>query len=213
MFHLNTITMKTRHIIAAVTMFLFSQAIHAQETFRLDPETSKITIEGTSSMHDWEMEVTEILALMKVKKEKSRIDNITAVEITIPTEALKSKNSLMDKKTYNALRSDKHEKISFTLNDVNNLSNSGQTLTGTALGTLSVAGLSKTVSIPFRGEIKKDLAIQLKGTEKINMKDFNISPPTAMMGTMKTGEEVTVHFDVLFRPETVYSEMVLPGKN
>jgi polyisoprenoid-binding protein YceI len=204
--------MKTRHIIAAVTMFLLSQSIQAQETFRLDPKTSKITIEGTSSMHDWEMEVTEIQALMIVKKEETNIDNITAVEITIPTEALKSKNSLMDKKTYSALRSDKHEKISFTLNDVNSLSFNGTALTGTAMGTLFIAGQTQTVSIPFSGEVKKDQTIQVKGSEAINMKDFNISPPTAMLGTMKTGEEVTVRFDVVFQPETVYSGLV-PGTN
>jgi hypothetical protein len=59
--------MKTRHIILTVSMFLFSQTLLAQSTFKLDPKTSSITIEGTSSAHDWEMSATVMDASMKVK--------------------------------------------------------------------------------------------------------------------------------------------------
>ena len=230
--------MKTRYFILTAAVFLFSQAIYAQTTFRMDPKNSQITIEGTSSVHDWEMQVTEMHGVMKLKiegakigetrtgeakigatrtedsqKVNTQIGDITAVNLTIPSKALNSKNSLMDKKTYSALKSEKYETISFTLKQVNNLSSNGTSIAGSAVGTLSVAGQSKQVILPFRGELENNQTIRFKGEEKINMKDFNISPPTALMGTMKTGEEVTVHFDVLFRPETVYSEMVLPGKN
>jgi hypothetical protein len=39
----------------------------------------------------------------------------------------------------------------------------------------------------------------VKGTKQINMTDFNIKPPTAMMGTLKTANEVTVSFDLNFQ--------------
>jgi polyisoprenoid-binding protein YceI len=199
--------MKTRHIFFTVSLFLFSQALLAQATFKLDQKTSSITIEGTSSAHDWEMSATVMDASMKVKLQDQKVEEILEVNFSVPAEGLKSKNSLMDKKTYSALKSDKHNKISFALNSVNGMSASGTSLSGTAQGSLSIAGKTQTVSFPFSGEIKKDNSIEVSGKEMINMKDFNISPPTALMGTMKTGEEVTVHFNVSFQPESVYAEM------
>jgi hypothetical protein len=38
--------------------------------------------------------------------------------------------------------------------------------------------------------------VQIIGSRKLNMKDFNMVPPTAMMGTIKVGEEVTVNFNL-----------------
>ena len=205
--------MKTKHIILTLSMFLFSQSILAQVTFNLDQKTSSITIEGTSSAHDWEMSATEMDASMKVKLQEQKVEEILDAYFTVPAEGLKSKNSLMDKKTYNALKSDKHSKIAFTLQSVNGLSVSGKSLSGTADGTLSIAGTTKTVSFPFNAEIQKDYTISVTGKEKINMKDFNISPPTALLGTMKTGEEVTVHFNVSFQPDQVFTELIQANQN
>ncbi|MEX0982764.1 MAG: YceI family protein [Bacteroidales bacterium] len=205
--------MKTRYLILTLSIFLFSQALLAQTTFKLDPKTSSITIEGTSSVHDWEMTATEMDASMKVNLQDQKIDEILNVNFSVLSEGLKSKNSLMDKKTYNALKSDKHNKIAFTLQSVNDLSATAKNLSGTAHGTLSIAGKTLPVTIPFSGVIQKDFTISVTGKEKINMKDFNISPPTAMMGTMKTGEEVTVHFNVNFQPESVYAEVGQSSRN
>ncbi|MCA1747813.1 MAG: YceI family protein, partial [Bacteroidales bacterium] len=108
---------------------------------------------------------------------------------------------------------DKHDNIAFTLKSVNDLSATEKKLSGNAHGTLSIAGKVIPVTIPFSGMIQKDLTISVTGKEKINMRDFNISPPTALMGTMKTGEEVTVHFNVNFQPESVYAEMGQPSRN
>lgn len=32
--------------------------------------------------------------------------------------------------------------------------------------------------------------------KKLNMRDYKMEPPTAMMGTIKVGEEVTIDFDL-----------------
>jgi hypothetical protein len=35
-----------------------------------------------------------------------------------------------------------------------------------------------------------------KGSKKIKMTDFNVEPPSFMFGSVKTGDEITVTFDV-----------------
>lgn len=42
--------------------------------------------------------------------------------------------------------------------------------------------------------------IQLTGSKKLNMKDFGMEPPTAVLGTIKVGPEVTVNFNLTISP-------------
>lgn len=40
--------------------------------------------------------------------------------------------------------------------------------------------------------------VAFMGEIKINMTEFNVDPPTALLGTIKTGEEITIKFQVFF---------------
>jgi hypothetical protein len=41
-----------------------------------------------------------------------------------------------------------------------------------------------------------DHDIKFSGSYTLKMTDFKMSPPTAMMGTIKVGNEVTIKFDL-----------------
>jgi len=195
-------------MIWVLTLGLLSGTIYAQETYRLDHRNSEIMVKGTSTVHDWEMNATEMFAKMQVKTDGSGVNNILGVEFSMPTEKLKSENNIMDKKSWDALKSNKHKQIEFNLTSVSGFSSNGSTFRGTAYGTLTIAGKTKNVSIPFSGSARNNNTVTVKGEEKINMNDFNISPPTAMLGTLKTGEIVTVDFQMDFVPESQYTELI-----
>jgi hypothetical protein len=38
--------------------------------------------------------------------------------------------------------------------------------------------------------------MQISGSKKLKMTEFDMVPPTALMGTIKTGDEVTVTFNL-----------------
>jgi hypothetical protein len=59
-----------------------------------------------------------------------------------------------------------------------------------------MAGTSKPVELTAKGKVLANGDVQIIGSRKLNMKDFNMVPPTAMMGTIKVGEEVTVNFNL-----------------
>jgi polyisoprenoid-binding protein YceI len=42
-------------------------------------------------------------------------------------------------------------------------------------------------------------AFTVKGTTDFRLTDFQIDPPTALMGTIKTGDEVTIEFKATFQ--------------
>jgi polyisoprenoid-binding protein YceI len=200
--------MKKQYLIIIIALVLGLQTGLAQEKFRLDDRNSEIMVEGTSSVHDWEMIATAMDANIELSIKENSIDNIVNVDFSMPTEKLKSDNSIMNKKSWDALKSDKHESIRFDLSSVSGFSANGKTFSGTATGSLLIAGKNRPVTIPFTGNIKTGNTITITGQEKINMKDYNVSPPTAMLGTLKTGEEVTVKFNLDFVAESQYTELL-----
>ncbi len=200
--------MKKQYLIILIALIFGLQPGIAQESFRLDERNSEIIVEGTSSVHDWEMTATKMNASIKLAIQDNQIKDIVNVDFSMPTEKLESDNSIMNKKSWDALRSKKHESIRFDLNTVTGFSTNGRTFSGTASGSLVIAGKSRQVTIPFTGNIKTGNTITVTGQEKINMKDFNVSPPTAMLGTLKTGEEVTVKFNMDFVSESQYTELL-----
>jgi polyisoprenoid-binding protein YceI len=103
----------------------------------------------------------------------------------------------MDKKIQDALKSDKHPEVRFTINNTRDVTVKDNKFAGTINGTLYIAGVSRTENIPFTGQLISGNRIQIKGSKKVKMTDFKISPPTAMLGALKTGDEVTVSFTLV----------------
>jgi hypothetical protein len=62
-----------------------------------------------------------------------------------------------------------------------------------------MAGTTKLINVAFEGQISNNRVI-IKGSKDINMNDFKIKPPTAMLGTLKTGETVVISFLLQFQP-------------
>jgi hypothetical protein len=62
-----------------------------------------------------------------------------------------------------------------------------------------MAGETRKISFKTVCKTTKTGDYQLKGNVPLKMTDFKIKPPTAMLGAMKTGDAVTVKFDVSFK--------------
>jgi polyisoprenoid-binding protein YceI len=163
--------MKTTTILAVLTLIITGVTLHAQEHFRIDKERSAISVEGTSSLHDWEMKATEMKVEMSVDIDNDEIKDILAIDFSVPSRKLVSENNIMNKKTWNALKADKHQHIEFALDAVNEFSSGKNSIAGTASGTLSIAGVQKNVSIPFSGLMENEGELIIEGQEKINMCD------------------------------------------
>ena len=67
-------------------------------------------------------------------------------------------------------------------------------------GKLSIAG--KENPIALNGTVSQDASgqLRLKGSKQLNMTEFGVKPPSLMMGAMKVGEAVTVHYDMVVKP-------------
>lgn len=167
----------------------------AQATYEVT--SSKMTIAGTSNLHDWESNVTKINASGDVTMDGNTLKAINNLTVTIPVSGIKSsKGSIMDRRTYSALKSDQYANITYKLSKVTAIEKSGADYTLKTSGSLTVAGVAKTISMDVKGKVLSDGSLQFEGARKIKMTDHGIDPPTALMGTMKTGDEITISFSV-----------------
>ena len=157
-------------------------------------DASALWVTGTSSLHDWQCDAAQISGWLDAEL-GDKVTSITASEINVLANALECKNGTMDKKTQKALRAEEYPNISFKLSQAQVVKDSSNTFTLATTGQLTVAGVTQTVSMTVAGQLTNDGQIQLAGSLPITMTAFDIKPPTAMLGTLKTGDEITVHFE------------------
>jgi polyisoprenoid-binding protein YceI len=183
-------------LISILTIALTVDA-RAQEFFKLQSGNSKLIIEGTSSIHDWEMEVDDFKAETLLKIDGNAIIEISKVEFITPVSGLKSGKGIMDSKAHDALKKKKFPEIKFALNNSNNVNISGSKASLTGL--LTIAGKTKEVKLTADLDVENQQKLLVNGSVPVKMSDFGIDPPTAMMGAMKTGDDVVVKFNLEFQ--------------
>jgi polyisoprenoid-binding protein YceI len=149
-------------------------------------------------LHDWEESVEKFRVNLNLKFGENEITGIDKVQVTCESSSIISDNSIMTNKTHHALNVEKYPQIEFRLVSVDNLSSVDGKFSGTLVGDVTLAGVIKRISLTFSG-LHNGNKITIKGSKELNMNDFRIKPPTAMMGALKTGEEVTISFQLNFQ--------------
>lgn len=153
---------------------------------------SSIKIEGTSSLHDWEMKVGSVQSVQQIEINANEL-LIHFVDLNIPVKSITSDNSIMDSKTFDALKGKQYPLIKFT-SAQSKLALEKGAFKGEIIGMLEIAGKKRQVEIPISGVIKSNSMLEVKGDYRIDMTQYGVDPPTAMFGTLKTGKEVLVSF-------------------
>jgi polyisoprenoid-binding protein YceI len=174
--------------------------------FILNPEIKYVITEayfnvsGTSSLHDWEIISDEATGEADFSINNNQISSINSLQINIPAKSLKSGKRAMDNNTYQALNSKEHPQITFKLDKVQNISQRNGSSIISATGLLTVAGTSRNISLNVTGTPHKE-GFLFEGTHSLKMTDFNITPPTAVMGTIRTGDEININFRINYQTQ------------
>jgi polyisoprenoid-binding protein YceI len=74
------------------------------------------------------------------------------------------------------------------------LGSAGNPFTLDTRGRLTIAGVTREVTMQVTGTRDSKGTCILTGRVPIRMSDYGIKPPVAMLGTIKTGNDVTVSF-------------------
>ncbi len=185
--------MKITTYYSTLILLLGFGMVSAQTPFEV--KNVEMTIDGTSSLHDWTSEVTEVSADGMLEFTGGDLKAIEELTVSVPVTSIKSsKGNIMDKKTYDAFDSEQHPNVTYALREVQSISKNGNTYTVKAKGDLTMAGITKSIEMTVSGESTGNGDIRFQGSKALDMTDWNMDPPTAMFGTLKTGKDVTVNF-------------------
>jgi len=186
---LNRIFTKAFYVILLLVTF----TSFAQKTFNLVAKP-ELKLTGTSSLHDWEMTSTTATGKLEGTVENNKLTVIKSLVVEMPAESIKSGKSGMDKNAYKAIQTDKFKTIKFELKSSAKLTDGSWNLTGV----FTIAGVSKQVTVKAK-ETSTAGQYSFEGTYAFKLTDYKITPPTALMGTVKTGDDVKINFKVKFK--------------
>ena len=194
--------MKSLFTTLLIFLFTISGNVLAQSDSYEILEKSTMQVEGTSTLHDWTSDVEEFSSYVKFNAAALEGDTlrnpVESLSLTIPVKSIESGKGGMNRRTYDALKSDDFPNIMFQMNKTE-LVNADSALTSMELsveGNLTIAGTSNNITLPVTGTKQDDGSFKFTGEYEINMKDYDVDPPSAMLGTIKAGELVTVVFEM-----------------
>ena len=170
--------------------------LHAQ-TYTLDNKTSFLQVNGTSSLHDWHVDAEKQSGFIDF----NNVDEvaINTIKFSVESESLKSGKSGMDRNTYKALKTKSFKNIEFNLTTVESVAKVTECVYNIkGKGKLIICGVTKIIPLDFKLMIK-DKIMSISGENTILMTDYGIKPPTALLGTIKTGDEIVITYKTIFK--------------
>lgn len=181
-------------ICLCLSFFSMSIMVTAQVKYQVGPKP-ELKVTGTSTLHDWEMVSTQAKGEAILVLQDGRLQEIQKLSVQMPAESLKSGKSAMDRNTYDALETKKHKQIQFVLT---NITPAGSN-TWNAKGNFTIAGVTQPASFEVKSS-SSGSNYNFQGRHAFKLTDYKMDPPTALLGTVKTGNDVVIHFNINFQP-------------
>jgi len=164
-------------------------------------ESSSVTIHGTSTLHEWDVKGSTINGSIDANPELSRGMNAESwkkagdppatVKVVIPVTSIHSESSKMDSLMLKALKAKAFPEVRYEMTGATPAANSSNVKT---MGKLTIAGVTRDVAMDVTATREGDMRYVMTGSSTIKMTDYGIKPPTALLGTIKSGDVVKVTF-------------------
>ena len=165
---------------------------------------SRLSFDGTSTVRNWSCTAGAIDAAIEAEGEgpvgavlQAR-KAVEEVALTFPVDRLDCGNATMNGHMRKALHADTHRTIVFRLTGYE--LTAGTPVAGTLHGTLALNGVTKPITVRAQFSPAPGGALRVAGSYPLTMTDWQVTPPTLMLGTLKVGPVVTVQFDMQLQP-------------
>ena len=180
-------------------------AVTAQDArSQLSLASGRVSIAGSSNIHEYtasttavrvtRLQVAQGITVANILDEIVKPGALEAFDVVIPAATLSSPKEGLDKNMHKALKVIDHPDIVFRLQRLEPRGTEPGALR--AAGVLKVAGVERDVALDITVE-RKGATLTVRGTLPLQMPDYGIKPPTAMLGMLKTDPKVTVSFETV----------------
>jgi polyisoprenoid-binding protein YceI len=190
-------TLRRIALFVAINFALFV-TVTAQTNYRTN--VVDIKLNGTSNLHDWQMKAVSGTSAASFVVTNGKVTSLSKLDFSLPVKSLKSGKSGMDKNTYKALNSDVNPNISFVLTSGTVVSTGGNNYKLNCQGKMSIAGKTNQTELVASGIYNPaDKSFTVTGIKKMKMTDYNVKPPTALFGTITTGDAISISYNLKFK--------------
>jgi polyisoprenoid-binding protein YceI len=187
-------------IVAGAALVAWSGAF---DSLKLTPE-SRLWVDGTSTVRSFSCKATAVEAVAETGMENAIVavlggeSAVKGVTLTVSSEKMDCGNGTMNGHMLKAIKARDHAEITFKLDSYT----LGKSEAGTAValrGSLTLGGVTKPILLDATLTPGANGALRVAGAYELNMKDYDLTPPSLMMGTLKVREKVKVNFDLSLR--------------
>lgn len=201
---------RSRPVLAAICLLAAASA-HAAESVRYEaqPGGSKMKLDGTSTLHDWSVECGVIGGFMELDASFPNASATAApnavkakVETIVPVRSLKSGKKSMDAVMHDALKQQQHPRIEYKMLELTPTAGAaagGSSSKFDARGALTVAGVTRTNTMPVTIERIDASKLKVSGSTALKMTEFGIKPPSpdipGLGSLIKTGDDIKLTFE------------------
>lgn len=165
---------------------------------------SRVRFDGTSTVRDWSCTASAIDAAIEAEGSGAVAAVLQArkavqvVTLTFPVDRLECGNGTMNGHMRKALRAETHRTIVFRLAEYDLAV--GTPVAGTLRGTLTINGVARPIVLRAQFAPGPAGSLRVTGSHAVTMTEWQVTPPTLMLGTLKVGPAVNVHFDLQLQP-------------
>ncbi|MCB0279365.1 MAG: YceI family protein [Calditrichaeota bacterium] len=188
--------MKTKTLAAHLLGLVF---LLGQTSYKVDNSKSKLTIDGTSTLHDWTSVAEQVSGDASIQFDNNSI-KINNLKFQVLVSSIKSGKEGMDENTWEELKYEDYPNIQYELVSVGKVTPTDSGFALETKGALQVAGKSQVIQMTVTA-MQMENQLSFSGEKALKMTDFEIDPPTMFLGTIRTGDDITIKFKVLFNKE------------
>jgi polyisoprenoid-binding protein YceI len=199
--------------LAAVSSLVMSA--EAQTRYTAVPNSCSVKVDGTSTLHDWEMEGKLIggsmefgpgVTLDPAQAEVAGLKDgklTVKVKSVIPVSSIHSKAEhspdIMDNLMQKALKADQFSLIQYNLTEMTfkGPHEAGKPFNFDATGKLAIAGVTNDVTFPVSIDASEAGKLKVSATVPLKMTDYKVDPPAPNigLGLMKCGDDIKIIID------------------
>lgn len=190
-------------MLVAVCLMAFGIQVNSQSVYTIkDTRNVTMKLSGTSTLHDWTMSANTFVgkAQFGFKPEnKSQLTSVKELTFSLEVLNLKSDDKALNNNAYKALKTKQYKNIFYKLISAKVMPEKDSRYLVKTVGNLTIAGVTNDVTMDVYCVVNKDATITCTGTDKLKMTDYHVKPPSFMLGAMKTGDDITLDFTMVYK--------------
>ncbi len=177
--------------------------VSLSDPLRLVPE-SHLWVDGTSTVRDFTCKAAVVEAVVETASDRAvpavlaGENGVRTVSLSVPVAKLDCGNGQMNEHMLKAMKAKDFAAIEFKLESYDLIKGADATA-ATLRGNLTLGGVTKPITMAATLTPGPTGALRVVGSYELNMKEYDLTPPKLMLGTLKVREKVKVGFDLTLR--------------